>query len=302
MRVAVMAFCAVLLSGSWAGAQEARATPATCEALRQLPVPGVALTVTKTEWFAAGAPLPAARGGGPPAAGNLPAYCRLDAVIDRRVGAGGAAYGIGYALALPESWNGRFLFQGGGGLNGSVQTPLGTSAAGERSALARGFAVVSTDTGHQGSGAFDGSFMQDQQATLDFEYVAVGRVAEIAKRIVAQYYGKPPDRSYFAGCSTGGREAMLMTQRYPTYFDGVIAGAPAMRTSYSGIGDRWVAVTLNEVAPKNAQGEPLTRQALTDTQKQAVIDGIVNACDAKDGIKDGMIFDVASCRFDPKTL
>jgi hypothetical protein len=302
MRVAVMAFCAVLLSGSWAGAQDPRATPATCEALRQLAVPGVALTVTKTEWFAAGAPLPAARGGGPPAAGNLPAYCRLDAVIDRRVGAGGAAYGIGYALALPESWNGRFLFQGGGGLNGSVQTPLGTSAAGERSALARGFAVVSTDTGHQGSGAFDGSFMQDQQATLDFEYVAVGRVAEIAKRIVAQYYGKPPDRSYFAGCSTGGREAMLMTQRYPTYFDGVIAGAPAMRTSYSGIGDRWVAVTLNEVAPKNAQGEPLTRQALTDTQKQAVIDGIVNACDAKDGIKDGMIFDVASCRFDPKTL
>ena len=94
------------------------------------------------------------------------------------MGAAGATYGIGFALALPENWNGRFLFQGGGGLNGSVQPPLGASAAGERSGLARGFAVVSTDTGHQGRGAFDGSFMQDQQASLDFAYAAIGRVAE----------------------------------------------------------------------------------------------------------------------------
>jgi feruloyl esterase len=162
----------------------------------------------------------------------------LDGVIESRAGAAGVTYGIGFALALPEDWKGRFLFQGGGGLNGSVQAPLGGSAAGGNAGLARGFAVVSTDTGHQGRGAFDGSFRQDQQASLDFAYAAVGRVADVAKRIIAQHYGKTPDRSYFAGCSTGGREAMLMAQRYPLYFDGVVSGAPAMRTSFSGIGDR----------------------------------------------------------------
>jgi feruloyl esterase len=203
----------------------------------QLQVPGVALTVTKTEWFPAGATIPGGRGGAP-AATNLPAFCRLDAVIDRRTGAAGVAYGIGFALALPESWNGRFLFQGGGGLNGSVQLPLGGSAAGSQSGLARGFAVVSTDTGHQGTGAFDASFQRDQQASVDFAYAAIGRVADVAKRIISQHYGRPADRSYFAGCSTGGREAMLMTQRYPLYFDGVVSGAPAMRTSYSGKASR----------------------------------------------------------------
>lgn len=302
MRIATILVSVSVLGATAASAQTAHTTPAACDALRQIQVAGVALTVSKTEWFAAGAPLPGRAGGPARANSNAPAYCRIDGVIDRRTGAGGAIYGIGFALALPEDWNGRFLFQGGGGLNGSVQVPLGASAAGDRSALARGFAVVSTDTGHQGTGAFDGSFMQDQQASLDFAYVAVGRVADIAKRIIAQHYGNPPEHSYFAGCSTGGREAMLMTERYPLYFDGVIAGAPAMRTSYSGIGDRWVAATLNEIAPKNAQGQPVTRSALTDGEKKAVIDGIVNACDANDGLKDGLIFNVNACKFDPKTL
>ena len=144
--------------------------------------------------------------------------------------------------------------------------------------------------------------MAEQQASLDFAYQAVGRVAELAKQIVARHYAKPPDRSYFAGCSTGGREAMLMTQRYPRYFDGVIAGAPAMRTNFSGIGDAWVATMLNTVAPKDAQGVPQVRQALSDVDKKLVIDGVLNACDANDGVKDGMIFDQLSCKFDPKML
>jgi hypothetical protein len=304
MRVVLFTSSVLLLSSAGVFAQPARTTPAACDALQMLQLDGVALTITKAQWFAAGAPLPGGRAGGaPPAATNLPPYCRVDGVIDRRTGVPpGTAYGIGFALALPETWNGRFLMQGGGGLNGSVQNPLGASAAGDRSALARGFAVVSTDTGHTGAGGFDGTFQQDQQASLDFAYAAIGRVAELAKRIVARQYGKAPDKSYFAGCSTGGREAMLMAQRYPLLFDGVVAGAPAMRTSYSGIGDRWVAVTLNEVAPKNAQGQPITRDALTEMQKQAVLDGIVAACDANDGLADRMIFNVNACRFDPKTL
>ena len=274
---------------------------AACAALLQLQVPGVALTVTKAAWIPAGAAAPAGPGAARSAAG-LPAYCRVDGVIDRRTGAAGVSYGIGFALTLPEIWNGRFLFQGGGGLNGSVQFPLGAVAAGAEPGLARGFAVASTDTGHQGKGAFDASFMQDQQASLDFAYAAIGRVAEVAKRIVAQHYGKPAEHSYFAGCSTGGREAMLVAERYPTYFDGIVAGAPAMRTNFSGIGDRWVASTLNEIAPKDEQGRPITRNALSDSDKKAVIDGLLKACDAADGLKDGMVFNTTGCRFDPKTL
>jgi hypothetical protein len=176
------------------------------------------------------------------------------------------------------------------------------NAAGSEPGLARGFAVASTDTGHEGRGGFDASFQQDQQASLDFAYIAIGRVAEIAKRIVAQHYGKPIDHSYFAGCSTGGREAMLMAERYPTYFDGVVAGSPAMRTSYSGIGDRWVAASLNEIAPNDDKGQPVTRNALSDSDKKTVIEGLLNQCDTLDGVKDRMIFNTKACHFDPKAL
>jgi pimeloyl-ACP methyl ester carboxylesterase len=273
---------------------------AACAALKQLQVPGVNLAITKTEWFLAGSPQPGRGGAASPM--KLPAFCRIDGMIDKRTGVDGATYGIGFAIALPQTWNGRFLLQGGGGLNGSVQPPIGANAAGSEPGLTRGFAVASTDTGHEGKGGFDASFQQDQQASLDFAYVAIGRVAEIAKRIVSQHYGKPIDHSYFAGCSTGGREAMLMAERYPSYFDGVIAGAPAMRTSYSGIGDRWVAVALNEIAPKDDKGLPITRNALSDSNKKAVIEGVLNQCDVLDGVKDRMIFNPNACHFDPKTL
>ena len=299
--VLVAGITVAFVAGAHHAAAQTTRDASACGGLTKLQIPGLALTITKAEWFAAGAPLPPTGRGAAPPAVKLPAYCRVDGVLDKRVGADKKDYGIGFALALPGEWNGRFLFQGGGGLNGSVQTPLGPVATGGTPALARGFAVVSTDTGHTGTG-FDASFMQEQQALLDFAYQAVGRVAVMAKQIIAQHYAKPPDRSYFAGCSTGGREAMLMTQRHPTYFDGVIAGAPAMRTAYSGIGDEWVATMLNTVAPKDAGGKPNPREALTESQKKAVIDGALNACDANDGLKDGMIFNTTACRFDPKAL
>ena len=147
--------------------------------------------------------------------GPMPSRCQVEGVIDQRTDANGATFGINFALALPDDWNGRFLFQGGGGLNGSVRPPVGNQATGGDSALSRGFAVVSTDTGHTGSG-FDGSFMEDQQAALDFLYGAIGHVTTLAKSLVGDYYERPADYSYFVGCSTGGREAMLMSQRYPT--------------------------------------------------------------------------------------
>jgi hypothetical protein len=295
-----IAFVALVCSVAEAQAQNLR-DAAACAALTKLQIPGLALSITKAQWFDAGSTPPPAGRGAPAPAVKLPAYCRVDGVLDARTGADSKSYGIGFALALPGDWNGRFLFQGGGGLNGAVQMPLGATAAGTQPALTRGFAVVSTDTGHTGTG-FDASFMQEQQASLDFAYQAVGRVAQMAKQIIAQHYAKPADRSYFAGCSTGGREGMLMVQRYPTYFDGVISGAPAMRTNFSGIGDRWVATMINQAAPKAATGQAQTLEALSESDRKAVIDGVLNACDAGDGVKDGMIFDINACRFDPKKL
>jgi feruloyl esterase len=231
----------------------------------------------------------------------VPAHCRVDGVIDARTGRDGKPYGIGFAVALPASWNGRFLFQGGGGLNGSVQPPLGGGYAGERSALARGFAVASTDSGHQSTG-FDGSFFRDQQATLNFLYQAVAEVTVVAKAIVARHYGKPQAHAYFVGCSTGGREAMMMSQRFPDYFDGIVAVAPAARTSFSNLGLRHATAALNAIAPLDAQGNPQTRAALSDTDRRLLETAVLEACDALDGNKDGLIFAPHKCSFDPAVL
>ena len=297
-RIPPVLLVVLALPVSVAFAQASRGESA-CTALGQLQVPGVALSEVKTQWMPAGStpPLPP---NAPPLTVPLPAYCRFDATIDRRTGVDGRSFGIGFALGLPAEWNGRFLFQGGGGLNGSVAPPLGRTALGD-SALARGFAVVTTDTGHRGE-VFDASFMADQQAALDFAYVAVGRVAALAKQVLAAYYGSPAAHSYFVGCSTGGREAMLMTQRYPTYFDGVVVGAPAMRTNFSGIGDEWVATMLNRAAPREADGKADTRKAFSESDRRAVIDGVLAACDGSDGLKDGIISDPVGCRFDPTQL
>jgi feruloyl esterase len=227
--------------------------------------------------------------------------CRVAGVIDARTGRDGKPYGIGFAVALPAQWNGSFLFQGGGGLNGSVQPPLGAQYAGDRSALARGFAVASTDSGHQGA-VFDGSFLRDQQATVDFLYQGVATVAVIAKQLVAQRYGRVPEHSYFVGCSTGGREAMMMSQRFPAYFDGIVAAAPAMRTSFSNLGLRHVSTALNAIAPVKPDGQRDTRAALSDADRRLVIDRVLEACDGLDGNRDGFIFAPHACRFDPASL
>ena len=301
-RIAVLGLVALVATALPVHAQSsADQTEATCAALTSLTIPGLDLRITKAEWFPAGAQLPPTGPNAQAPQFKLPAFCRLDGVLDSRTGADGSAYGVGFALSLPADWNGRFLQQGGGGLNGNVAFPLGVQASGGNPGLARGFAVATTDTGHKGAG-FDSSFMREQQASLDFAYQANERITLLAKQIVARFYGRPASKSYFVGCSTGGREGMIMSQRHPTYFDGIVAGAPAMRTNFSGIGGQWVAVSLNQVAPKDANGKAQTRQALSDANKKAVMDGIRNACDATDGVADGQIFDTMACKFDPKTL
>ena len=294
----IIGLCLVLLAGV-GFAQDRPATPAACGNLADFRIAGVNLEVTSTQWVPARAEAPSrARG----YAGPLPAYCRVEGVLNRRTGVDGKEYGIGFAIALPEGWNGGFLMLGGGGLNGSIPDLAGGPANGGKPGLARGFAVAGNDTGHKGTGAFDASFRRDQQAVLDFAYVANGRVAEVTKLFIAEYYGRTAAHSYFMGCSTGGREAMIMTQRYPTYFDGVVSGAPAMRTGLSNLATRWARVAFNRIAPKDASGNPMPGGALSETDRKLVIDALVARCDARDGIADGMIFDVAGCDFDPAAL
>lgn len=272
-------------------------TAKQCADLSKFQMPGATIEITRAEMVAAG-PGRGGRGGPGP---MLPAHCRVDGIVDKRTGADGKTYGIRFAVALPENWNGNFLQQGGGGLNGTVGEPIGNQAVGDKPALARGFAVASSDTGHQSSGGgFDGSFMQDQQAAIDFEFVAIGRLTVLAKQIIAAYYGRPAAHSYYVGCSTGGREAMLMSQRYPLYFDGIVVGSPAMRTGHSNLATRTVTVALNSVAPKDANGKP--GPALSDGEKKAFIAKLLDSCDARDGAKDGMIFDQAGCTFRPRDL
>lgn len=272
-----------------------------CSALKSFQVPGQAVEITKAELVPAGRKsLPTM--GGPSGSMDLPAHCLVEGMINKRTGAQGKTYGIGFAVALPENWNGRFLMQGGGGLDGTLFPPLGPIGAGDKPALLRGFAVASTDSGHQAKGAFDASFMADQQAAVDFEYASIGAVTEISKRIVSEYYAKPAAYSYFTGCSMGGREAMIAAQRYPLQYDGAISGAPAMHVGFSGIGDRWVSATLASIAPKGADGKPEMSKVFSESDKKLIISGILKACDADDGLKDGMIFNPMGCKFDPATL
>ncbi len=236
-------------------------------------------------------------------AGPVPQYCRVDGIIDRRTGVDGKQFGIGFAVALPENWNGDFLMQGGGGGNGFIGEPLGSTAAGKTPGLLRGFAVASTDTGHVGTAPFDFSFMKDEQAMLDFAYEANPKVAEVAKQIVALYYGKSAAYSYFVGCSTGGREGMVLSERSPAAFNGIVAGAPARRTGYSNIAAMlWPAITYNQIAPKDSSGKPIVADAITDADRKLFMDALLKQCDGKDGVADGMIFDSLGCDFDPAVL
>ncbi len=275
----------------------------SCGDLANLKIGGV--EITKAAAVEAGTILPGPFPGAP-AIGPLPAHCRVDGVINRRKGVGGEEFGIGFAVALPEkdAWNGDFMMQGGGGGNGVVAYPVGENYSGEKPALARGFAVASTDTGHKAkTGPFDFAFMRDQQANLDFAYMANAEVAGVAKQIIAHYYAKAASYSYFVGCSTGGREGMILSQRYPKVFNGIVSGDPAMRTGLSNLAiAQWIPVAYNQASPKDASGKPEIEKFLTDGDRKLFLDALMKKCDAKDGVADGMISDPMGCEFDPAVL
>jgi feruloyl esterase len=232
--------------------------------------------------------------------GPQPAHCVVEGEIDKHTGADGAEYGDRFQLRMPEQWNGRFLFQGGGGLDGTLSPAVGGSAAG--TALSRGYAVVSTDGGHQAKSPMDGSFGADPEARADFQYRSTDLVAGVAKKILTQFYGRGPDHSYFMGCSNGGREGMVAAERFPADFDGVVAGDPAFNLTRAAIAEAWFTVKLSEIAPKDANGKPQLGRAFSDTDLNLLSSAVFKACDALDGLSDGLIDNPDACHFDPAVL
>lgn len=227
------------------------------------------------------------------------AHCRVAGMLDSRTGIDGKPYATGFELRLPTAWNGRFLYQGGGGNDGSVRPALGTQGTLEP-ALNQGYAVVSTDAGHQGT---DASFGADPQARLDHAYQSHDRVARAAKTLISAYYERDADHSYFIGCSGGGRQGMMFTQRFPEYFDGVIAIAPAMSVAKGAtIAAAWSTQALLDIAPLDASGRPILSQALSDADLGLLRQSILDTCDEHDGLADGLVSAPGLCHYDPGVL
>ncbi len=289
-----IALAALLLTAVPALAQ----TDAACSALLAYAPPALKLKIT-TAAHAANRQLQ-----GPPTAPavTLPPHCHVEGELDRRTGSDGKSYALRFAINLPDQWNGRYLFQGGGGLNGNLGEPLGAQATGDKNALARGFAVVSTDSGHQAQGGFDASFMADQEAALNFYFLGNMRVTQATKPMVEQYYRSAINKAYFVGCSTGGREGMIMVQRYPYLYDGIVTGSPAIRTGLSNLALRWINVQMNQAAAKDDKGQPLPGGTYSKDEQTLIVNALKQSCDALDGAKDGLIFNVAACKFDPKSI
>jgi len=281
-------------------AQDPQASPpaAQCSALTSLASPNLVITTAQAVAAGPSPPPPMMMMPGMKLP-DLPAHCLVRGVLNPRKGADGRQYGIGFELRMPQKWNERFLFQGGGGLDGFVLPAVGATAAGEHPALTRGFAVISSDGGHEG---MDLSFAGDEKAKSDYAYAQLGAIADLGKTIVAQYYGKKAKYSYFVGCSNGGREAMVAADRFPGAFDGVVAGDPGFNLSAAAINEVWSLKQLEAIAPKDAQGQPILSQALSDDDLGLVAHAVLAACDGLDGLADGMINNRSACRFDPKVL
>ncbi|MET0292319.1 MAG: tannase/feruloyl esterase family alpha/beta hydrolase [Steroidobacteraceae bacterium] len=298
LRRAFITFTAASLlmsASSGYAAQPAESAHARCLAIRQDRI--VDADVRVADWVDAST-LPLGPGGSGVA---VPAHCLLRLLIGARSSdLPDLSYGTGIELRLPADWNGRLLFQGGGGMNGLLLPAVGR-LPGFPSALERGFAVVSTDGGHQGRSNIDSRFGRDQQARLDFGFGAIATTTREAKSMLRAYYGRKPDRSYFMGCSTGGREAMMAAQRLPLEFDGVVSGNAAWNLTRLVVGQIWSLQAVNRIAPRK-DGRPDLSSAFTDEQLEAVSAGALQRCDALDGLRDGMINDFQACNFSPKSL
>lgn len=256
-----------------------------CDALTSLTASpgGAPLQVTLAQQVAAGAfTVPSRVPDGPPGAaspyGALPAFCRVAVTLKP-----GAASNIKAEVWMPAAgWNGKLQVVGNGGFAGTIgYRALAT-------ALAAGYAAASTDTGHTGPAA---DTFANEDTIRDFAYRAIHETAVAAKRAVDRYYGAPPRFAYFNGCSTGGRQALTAAQRYPDDFDGIVGGAPAIYSTKQAFGQIWFY-----------QAIALGPGAIPREKLPLIHDAALNACDALDGARDGVLENPLACSFDPAVL
>ena len=236
------------------------------------------------------------------ASATLPAHCEVVGAINPRTSAvDGQKYAIRFHLRLPTAWNKRFFYQGGGGTDGN----LGNADAPQ---IQQGYAVVSTDSGHDNTvnnTALAGSFQFgfDPQARSDYGYNGPARVVVAAKAISKRFYGQAARYSYFAGCSEGGREGLMFSQRYPSFFDGIVSGNPGMDLPKAAVAEAWDSQAFAAAARTLTPfGNPDLASSFTSAELGVVGKAILDACDAQDGLVDGMVFNPGACKFDPKTL
>lgn len=232
----------------------------------------------------------------------MPAHCVVTGEINPRTGVNGVRYGINFELRLPLTWNGRFQFQGGGGVDGVLPTAYGTLRTGVTPALAQGAAVVASDMGHVGTSGRDATFGLDMQARIDWGYNAVDQVTLLSKDLIRRFYGKPVQYAYYVGSSGGGRQGMMMAQRFPQYFDGIVSGAPILEQHLAQIGSMQVLQRFTAIAPKDASGQPILSQSFSDADLKLITAGVLRRCDALDGIADGLIENYPACTYDPSEL
>jgi hypothetical protein len=230
---------------------------------------------------------------------DVPAHCIVTGyMFERTSPVDGHRYAIGFEVRLPQDWNGRFYHQGNGALDGAVVPASGASPTGvPSSALGKGFAVLSSNAGHDGTrGA---AFGIDPQARLDYGYQAVAKLTPMAQELIEAAYGKAPDRSYFGGCSNGGRHAMVAAARYADQYDGILAEAPGYRLPLAALANIAGAQRYATVATDPAD----LASAFTTEERRLLADAILEQCDALDGLADGIVHDTAACqaRFDIAT-
>ena len=222
-----------------------------------------------------------------PADQDLPEYCQVRGYVSPA---------INFEVRLPASnWNDKFYMAGCGGYCGQVLADRPGFTNAPNYGLRRNYAVACTDSGHWGSAVYDGTWAYyNRQGEIDWGYRSIHEVQRVARAVIKAYYGKNPDYAYFAGCSTGGRQAVMEAWKYPDDFDGIIAGAPAL--DYTGL----VATFFSWVVQANR--DPEGKTILDHSKLKLLIDAVYQECDAIDGLKDGIIDDPRKCTFDPESL
>jgi Tannase and feruloyl esterase len=251
------------------------AAGATCESVSSISLPNT--TIAKAESVAAGAFTPP---GGQPMT-KLPAFCRITGSIKPSNDSD-----IQFEVWLPASgWNGKFEGVGNGGFAGSM------TYAGLAAAVSRGYAAAGTDTGHRAGGTDGAWALGHLEKMVDFGYRAIHETTVEGKAITKAFYGDAPKRAYFNSCSNGGRQALMEAQRFPTDYDGIVAGAPA---------NYWTHLLSNAIW--TVQSMPDATSHISAAKLASVEAAALAACDAKDGVQDGVIDSPDQCGFKPASM